>query len=99
MSPTLREPKWTPAHIIGGDIVCEVTRLKQQPGKPLALFVGVPRPRLLDELQLLVHPRRARRRPSLFQDVSRKLELELADTKRFESGVVALRYRRDCQGS
>jgi dihydrofolate reductase len=105
VSNTLREPSWTPARVIGGDIAAEAARLKREPGRDLALFAGARLATtflnldLVDELHLMVHPVVLGGGPSLFGDVSRRLELELVEARRFECGVVLLRYRREPHGS
>jgi dihydrofolate reductase len=105
VSTTLRQPKWAPARVIGEDITGEIGRLKQQAGKDLALFAGAKTATtfmnldLVDDIQLLVHPLVLGGGPSLFQHVDRELKLELSETRRFDCGVVASRYRRVRQGS
>ena len=62
VSTTLKDPDWTNAHVIDGDVVAELTRLKQGPGKNIVQygFGAVSRllleHGLLDELRLWVHP-------------------------------------------
>ena len=49
---------------------------------------------LIDEYLFVVHPFVAGRGPTLFVDW-RASRLMLAEAKRFKSGVLALRYRRE----
>ena len=97
VSSTLDRADWN-AELIRGDLAEAVTRLKQQPGD--GLFVGgVTLPRalaglgLIDEYEIVVHPRVAGHGPTLFAGLSEPLDLELVDRTEFTSGAVALRYR------
>ena len=62
VSTTLKDPEWTNTQVIDGDVVAEITRLKQAPGKNIVQygFGAVSRllleHGLLDELRLWVHP-------------------------------------------
>jgi dihydrofolate reductase len=74
-----------------------VEKLKQQPGNGLATG-GVTLPfalaelGLIDEYELVVHPRIAGHGPWLFAGLSKPLDLKLVGRKEFASGVVAMRY-------
>ncbi len=72
--------------------------LKEEPGQ--GLFVGgVALPRalaelgLIDEYELVVHPRLAGHGPALFDGLSQPVDLELVDQLEFASGALALRYQ------
>lgn len=86
------------AVLIKENIGEEVLRLKQQPGRDLALACG---PELLatfvdldliDEFQLYVYPVLFGGGKSLFGDVREKRDLNLLETNVFDSGVVFCRY-------
>lgn len=36
-SATLTDPGWEPTTVIGSDVTAELTKLKQQPGRPIAV--------------------------------------------------------------
>jgi len=62
VSSTLRNPTWNNTTVIARDLVAEVTRLKQQPGKDIVQY-GIGRVSftliehgLVDEFRLWVHP-------------------------------------------
>jgi dihydrofolate reductase len=62
VSSTLTKPSWNNTSLINGDLVGEITRLKQQPGKDIVqyglgqLSFTLLAHRLFDEVRLWVHP-------------------------------------------
>jgi dihydrofolate reductase len=82
----------------------EVARLKQQPGKDLAVggaglaatFIELG---LVDEYRLFVSPVVLGGGTPFFPALEEKVDLELVETKTFGSRVVYLRYRRLTQGA
>ncbi|MDQ3070249.1 MAG: dihydrofolate reductase family protein [Acidobacteriota bacterium] len=96
VSSTLERVDWN-AELVRGDLATAVQQLKQQPGK--GLFVGgVTLPLalaelgLIDEYELVTHPRIAGHGPTLFAGLSKPLDLKLVSRLEFASGVVAMRY-------
>jgi dihydrofolate reductase len=96
VSSTLERVDWN-AELLRGDLGEAVRRLKREPGE--GLFVaGVQLPLalaelgLIDEYELVVHPRIAGRGPTLFAGLSKPLDLRLVDRLELDSGAVALRY-------
>ncbi len=96
VSSTLDRPDWN-AELVRGDLGQAVQRLKRESGK--GLFVGgVKLPLalaelgLIDEYELVVHPRLAGHGPTLFAGLSKPLDLKLVSERRFASGAVVLRY-------
>src|SRR6266545_3752189 len=78
--------------------VVEITRLKEQPGKNIAIS-GSPtlvrwllREGLLDELHLLVHPIVVGHGKRLFEGETGQVPLKLVDSKTFSTGVLSLNY-------
>ena len=97
VSSTLDRVDWN-AELLRGDLGTAVRRLKQMPGR--GLFVGGVRLPLalaelglIDEYELVVHPRIAGRGPALFAGLSKPLDLELVDRLELPSGAVAMRYK------
>ena len=85
------------AELVRGDIGTAVEQLKRQPGK--GLFVGgVKLPLalaelgLIDEYEIVVHPRLAGHGPTLFAGLSKRVDLKLVGRLEFGSGAVAMRY-------
>ena len=96
VSSTLDRVDWN-AELVRGDLETAVQRLKQEPGK--GLFVGgVKLPMalaemgLIDEYELVVHPRVAGHGPTLFAGLSKRIDLRLVSRLEFGSGAVAMRY-------
>jgi dihydrofolate reductase len=96
VSSTLDRVDWN-AELVRGDLGEAVQRLKSEPGK--GLFVGgVTLPLalaelgLIDEYELVVHPRIVGHGPTLFAGLSKYVDLELVDRIELDSGAVAMRY-------
>lgn len=96
VSSTLHHVDWN-AELLHGDPAAAVERLKQQPGKGL-LVGGVTLPLalaqhgLIDEYELVIHPRVAGHGPTLFAGLAKPLDLMLVSRLEYASGVVATRY-------
>jgi len=97
VSSTLDRVDWN-AELVRGDLGTAVQALKQESGK--GLFVGgVKLPLalaelgLIDEYELVVHPRLAGHGPTLFAGLSKPIDLKLVSRREFASGAVAMRYR------
>jgi dihydrofolate reductase len=87
------------AVLIKGDVEAQVKRIKNEPGKDIWLFGGASltsallKLNLIDEIGLAVHPIVLGKGKPLFEDISKRTQLELTDTKAYSSGLVALSYR------
>ena len=96
VSSTLDRVDWN-AELVRGDLGKAVQRLKQQPGKGLAVG-GVKLPQalselgLIDEYEFVVHPRVAGHGPTLFAGLSKYVDLRLLSRLELRSGAVAMRY-------
>jgi len=96
VSSTLDRVDWN-SELVRGDLGEAVQRLKQEPGKGL-LTGGVTLPfalaelGLIDEYELVVHPRIVGHGPTLFAGLSKHLDLKLVSRLEYASGVVAMRY-------
>jgi dihydrofolate reductase len=99
VSTTLEEATWTNSTLIKGNVAEEVAKLKQQPGKDIAisgsgtLVQTLLEHGLIDQLNLLVYPVVLGSGKRLFRDGS-NLTLKLAQSKTSGSGVVMLTYER-----
>jgi dihydrofolate reductase len=96
VSSTLERVDWN-AELVRGDLGEAVQGLKRQPGR--GLFVGgVQLPLaltelgLIDEYEVVVHPRLAGHGPTLFAGLSRQVDLRLVGRQELGSGAVAIRY-------
>ena len=96
VSSTLERVDWN-AELLRGDLGKAVEQLKQQPGKGL-LTAGVTLPLalaelgLIDEFELVVHPRIAGHGPTLFAGLPKHVDLKLVSRQELSSGAVAMRY-------
>jgi dihydrofolate reductase len=96
VSSTLDRVDWN-AELVRGDVGGAVQQLKGESGK--GLFVGgVKLPLalaelgLIDEYELVVHPRLVGHGPTLFAGLSKPVDLKLASRLELGSGAVAMRY-------
>jgi dihydrofolate reductase len=96
VSSTLDRVDWN-AKLLRGDLGTAVQQLKQESGK--GLFVGgvklplaLAEMGLLDEYELVVHPKLAGHGPTLFAGLSKHVDLRLVSRLEFGSGAVAMRY-------
>lgn len=98
VSSTLDRVDWN-AELVRGDLADAVRQLKREPGK--GLFVGgvqlaqsLTELGLIDEYELVVHPRLAGHGPTLFAGLSKHVDLKLVSRLELASGAVAMRYER-----
>ena len=96
VSSTLDRVDWN-AEIVSGDLGTAVAQLKRQPGKGLftggvTLPLALAELGLIDEYELVVHPRLAGRGPTLFAGLSKPVDLKLVSRLELRSGAVAMRY-------
>jgi dihydrofolate reductase len=96
VSSTLKQVDWN-AELVRGDLGSAVQQLKRQPGKGL-LTGGVTLPLalaemgLIDEYELVVHPRIAGHGPTLLAGLSKIIDLQLLSRVELGSGTVAMTY-------
>ena len=96
VSSTLDRVDWN-AELVRGDLGNAVQQLKQQPGQGLftggvKLPLALAELGLIDEYELIVHPRIAGHGPTLFAGLSKPVDLTLVSRLEFASGAVAMRY-------
>jgi dihydrofolate reductase len=100
VSNTITSTDWNNSEIISGDVMAEIAKLKEQPGKDIGmtgsgtLVRGLLEAGLLDELHLLLHPIAVVNGKRLFEPGGEAIPLELIDSKVFQTGVVHLTYRK-----
>ena len=96
VSSTLPRVDWN-AELLRGDLKQAVQRLKEEPGRGL-LTGGVTLPQalaeldLIDEYDVVVHPRLVGHGPTLFAGLSKPIDLRLVSRVELGSGAVAMRY-------
>ncbi len=96
-SGTLDAVDWN-AELIRGDVVDAVRRLKEQPGRGIALggvklSATLAAHGLIDEFTFVVHPVAAGRGPRLLDGIRDQIHLELVEQRAFDSGAMMQRYR------
>ncbi len=96
-SSTLTEAAWDNSTIVRGDVIAEVTKLKQQGGRNLVIFghglLGetLLKHGLLDVLDLSIHPLVIGSGRQFFRE-GVSATLRLVATKSFSKGIVKLTY-------
>lgn len=84
--------------LITGDVVSQVKALKELKGKNIWLFGGADlttslmNSGLVDEIWLAVHPILLGSGKPLFSGIKGRVALKLLETRRYDSGLVSLRY-------
>lgn len=92
--------KWNNSMLVKENIVEEISRLKQQPGKDMVIFGGADlastfvRLDLIDEYQMIINPVVLGNGTPLFQGLQEKLDLKLLKTQAFNCGNVVLYYEQ-----
>ena len=96
VSSTLNRVDWN-AELLRGDLGKAVQQLKQESGNGL-LVGGMKLPLalaelgLIDEYEFVVQPRIAGHGPTLFEGLSKYVDLRLVSRLEYASGAVAMRY-------
>jgi dihydrofolate reductase len=99
VTTTLHRADWSNSSIITGDVAAGITRLKEQPGRDIAmsgsasLVEWLLQAGLLDELRLLVYPIVLGAGRRLFGTGTPQQPLDLLATRTYRTGVVDLTYR------
>jgi dihydrofolate reductase len=99
VSNTLTEAPWKESTIISGNVVEEITRLKQQPGKDIiidgsaTLVQSLMGTGLIDEYRFLVQPFVMGRGRRFFPNGTPPTELRLVESKTLSFGSLALVYQ------
>jgi dihydrofolate reductase len=99
VSRSLTAAEWQNSTVLNGDLVSEVSVLKAEPGKDIAvagsatLVRSLLQKRLLDELRLMIHPVLVGSGGRLFDQAAVPVALELVESQTFSSGVLNLTYR------
>ena len=94
----MKSVTWRNSKLITEDIVGQVTKLKQQPGKNITILGSATlvrsllRQGLLDQLGLLLHPIVVGTGKRLFEDWTAQAPLTLAESQVLSNGVLFLTY-------
>ena len=97
-SRTLRESPWANSRMVAGDPAAEIRRLRDEDGPDMAIMgsgtivTRLASADLIDEYQLVIVPVVLGAGRALFEGLTVKLNLRLADTRSFANGNVLLTY-------
>jgi dihydrofolate reductase len=97
-SRTLTKAEWNNTRLVKDNIVEEIKRMKQLPGKDMTLLgsgsilTQFAEQGLVDEYQIMVDPVVLGDGTPILKGLKRKLDLRLTGTRTFKSGVVLLSY-------
>ncbi|MGH8926624.1 MAG: dihydrofolate reductase family protein [Acidimicrobiia bacterium] len=100
VSSTLKKAEWTNSTILSGDVVKEVTQLRERLDGDIVvhgsaeLVQTLVEHDLVDELRLMVFPVVLGRGKRLFADTSDKKPMRLIDSQMVGDGVAILTYQR-----
>jgi len=99
VSSTLKEVTWSGSRLVHGDLVTEIRKLKEEPGRDLLLsgsgqlFNALMRENLIDLYRFMVHPVVLGKGARLMEEGGPQRVLELVATQTFATGIVILEFR------
>ncbi|HET6996216.1 MAG TPA: dihydrofolate reductase family protein [Chitinophagaceae bacterium] len=98
-SKTLKKADWNNTRIVKDNIEQEVKKLKEA-GKNMTILGSgsivnlLTEKGLIDQYTLMIHPIALGGGTAFLEDISKKLSLELVNTRSFKNGQLLLQYRR-----
>jgi len=101
VSSTLQEPKWTNSTVLNGDVVSEVSKLKQELAGDIVVYASSPLVHtlmehdLVDEVRLTVHPVVLGAGERLFGETSDSKAMRLVHAQPVGERLLHLTYARD----
>ena len=90
--------KWPEAEIMNGDVIDKIKELKNNPGKDIVLWGSISlaqsliKEDLIDEYHLQICPTIIAGGRSLFPDMNQYKNLKLIDFKKYDTGLILLKY-------
>jgi dihydrofolate reductase len=99
VSRSLDKAEWANTRLIKDDVTEELTKLKQQPGKDIAILgssdltVSLLRMGLVDEVRIMVNPVVLGAGKSVFRTAGERIGLKLLKSRHFNSGNILLYYQ------
>ena len=100
ISTTLPTPSWKNTRVVREGLEHEIRALKQRPGKAInvqgsaRVVQALARADLIDEYRLYLHPVLLGQGKPLFAPGASRHDFQLAESKAYANGVLALLYRR-----
>jgi dihydrofolate reductase len=101
VSSTLQEPKWSNSTVLKGDVVNEVSKLKQELDGDIVVYASTQLVHtlmehdLVDELRLVMYPVVLGAGERLFGETSDKKPMRLINTQTVGDGLAFLTYQPD----
>lgn len=101
VSSTLQDPEWNNTTVVSGDIVADIKRLTEEPGKDIVQYgfgqvsYQLLQHNLLNELRLWVYPLfvgTAKPQDLLFREGGPSKKLKLVDTTILKNGIAVLSH-------
>jgi dihydrofolate reductase len=98
VSSTLEDPDWNNSTILKGDVVSEVSKLKQEVNGDIVVYASFQLLRtlierdLVDELRLMIYPVVLGTGQRLFGEISDKKPMRLVDTRTIADDIAFLTY-------
>jgi dihydrofolate reductase len=98
-SRTIDHPSWNNTRLAKGDLAAEIRKLKHAPGKDMVIFgsgtivAQLAQAGLIDEYQIVVNPVVLGEGRTMFDGITKKLNLTLTKTRAFDNGNVLLCYK------
>ena len=101
VSKTLTSVEWENTRLIKENVAEEISKLKEQPGKDIAILgsseltMSLTNMELVDEYRIMINPVVLGSGKSLFRGFANRLNLKFIKSKTFNSGNILLYYRPD----
>ena len=98
-SRTLDKASWSNTKLVNGDIASVIRKMKNEPGKGMAIlgsgiiFSQLVPEGLIDEYQVMVNPVVLGNGRTMFDGIKKKVNLKLTKTRAFGNGKVYLCYQ------
>jgi dihydrofolate reductase len=98
VSSTLERPRWSNATVLGGDVVKELSELRQKADGEILVYASgrlvrtLIEQNLADELRLVVFPVVLGTGARLFDEISDRKPMRLIDTRKLGDGLVFYAY-------
>lgn len=98
-SRTMKKASWKNTTLVKTDPAAAIRKMKKEAGPDLVILgsgtivAQLAQAGLIDEYQLALCPIALGEGRTLFDGVTRRLDLELVETRKFRNGTVFLRYR------
>jgi len=99
-SKTLNKSLWDNTTVVNGDLVSEINKLKNLPGKAILVYCGADfvssliQEDLIDEYHLFVNPVAVKEGLTIFNMIPGVKKLSVTECKQFDCGINLLRYEK-----